>query len=232
MTIGTIKVSLVLLACTAIASAQEEVRIPAIDVSQVGAPIEIKGEIVAKDKPSEITPYSFDGDFYVSNNSTKPILLMIIKLDVVSPFKISINYTEVQDYFFESSIPKPGSTVRVHRFLGTFGEPKGPYEPFRVESSAHASVVFVQFVDGSSWGDAASAEGALRDRQLSLHQLELLREESVKQGKKEFAETLSRSTVLQPILELQNLYREAGELAPVVAKVSGMLQNARARSTP
>ena len=117
MTIRRTKVGLVLLACTAIAWAQKEVRIPAMEVHQVGAPVKIRGEIIAKDQPSEITPYSFDGDLYLTNESTKPILLMVIKLDVISSFKISLNYTEVQDYFFESSIPQPGSTVKLHRVL-------------------------------------------------------------------------------------------------------------------
>jgi len=232
MTIRRRKVGLALLAWTAIAWAQKEVRIPAAEVHQVGAPVRIRGEVTAKDQQSENTPYTFEGDLYLTNESTKPILLLIMQLDVISPFKISLNYTEVQDYFFESSIPQPGSTVKLHRVLGAFGEPKGPYETFPVESSAHARVVFVQFVDGSSWGDFAAAKKALRDRQLSLHQLEILREESKKEGQKEFAEALSQPTNLQPISQLQDLFHEGGVLAPVVAKVNGMLDNASARSTP
>jgi hypothetical protein len=89
--------------------------------------------------------------------------------------------------------------------------------------------MFVQFVDGSSWGDSAAAAKSLRDRQLVLEQLEILKEDEKREGRKEFLEALSQPTILQPILSLQDLYSEKRDLSLVVGRVNDMLENARVR---
>ncbi len=226
----------IFLTFTTIVWAQRQVRIPAEVVDQQGAPAKISGEVVAKDISSDSAPsrtaHSFNADLYLTNESAKPILLMIIDLKVISPFKISLDYTEVEDYFFESTIPQPGSTVELRRNLGTFGEPQGPYEPFTVVPSTRATVVFLQFMDGSTWGDAVAAEKALRDRQRALEQLELLKVDEKKESRKQLLAEIEQPTSLQPISSLQDLYRGKKDLAVVETKVNDMLKNARRRKMP
>jgi hypothetical protein len=73
---------------------------------------------------------------------------------------------------------------------------------------------------------------ALQDRQLSLKQLEILKEDYQKRSEEEFPTELLKPTLLQPILGLQELYGENRELAPVLARLEDMLENARGHSTP
>jgi hypothetical protein len=221
----------VLLAGTPFAGAQSKSVLPVLDVSEAGAPLRVAGSVTAKDQPSELPRYSFEGDIEMSNVSSKPILLMVLTLDVLSALPVSLNYREERDYFFESKTLQPGSSTKLQRVLGRFGEPSRK-EDFAVEVKpfARAKVAFVQFSDGSSWGYAAAAEQVLRNRQLSLKQLELLNEDYRKRSEEEFLDEFLQPTLLQPIFGLQELYRERRDLAPVLARLDDMLENARTRS--
>jgi hypothetical protein len=221
-----------LLVGTTFVAAQSESVLPVVDISEAGAPLRIAGRVTAKDQPSQVPRYSFEGDIEMSNVSGKPILLMVVTLEVVSALPVSLNYREERDYFFESKTLQPGASAKLQRGLGKFGEPSRK-EDFAVEvkPSARARVTFVQFSDGSSWGDASAAEQVLRNRQLSLKQLELLDEDYRKRTGEEFLSEFLQPTFLQPIFGLQELYREKRDLAPVLARLDDMLENARARST-
>jgi hypothetical protein len=152
---------------------------------------------------------------------------MIAEVDVLSSPPIRLNYSEEDDYFFESKILQPSSTVKLQRVLGTFGEPNRSRESFVVEQSAQGRVVFVQFIDGSTWGDPVAAERLLRDRRLSLKQLEILIDDYRRQGEEEFVKALLQPTLLQPIMELQELYHEKKDSPQVVARLNDMIENAR-----
>jgi hypothetical protein len=224
---------LVLVAGVAVGAAQTKSVLPVVDASKAGAPLMIKGAVTANDQPSDVLRYSFQSDIEMTNVSEKSIVLMIVALDVVSTLPVSLNYRAENDYFFESEMLEPGSAAKLQRVLGRFGEPDRK-EDFAVDvkSTARATVAFVQFSDGSTWGDAAAAEGLLRNRQLSLKQLEILKNDYRARSEAEFLNELLRPTVLQPIFALQAVYREKRDLAPVLAKLEDMLENARAHGMP
>jgi hypothetical protein len=224
----------VLLACTriGIAEAQKESAIPVMEVSDAGAPVRITGHITAKDQLSEVLRYSFEGDVDLTNVSSEPILLMVAKIDVASKLPVSLSYSEEDDYFFESKMLRPGSSAKLQPVLGTFGEPQRSRKSFVAEPSARARIVFVQFLNGSTWGDPVAAERLLRNRRLSLKQLEILKEDYRRQGEEEFQKTLLQPTLLQPIMALQDLYHEKGDLILVLARLDEMLENARTHATP
>jgi hypothetical protein len=222
----------VLLTIAVVAGAQSKSVLPVSDVSKAGAPLKVAGRVTAKDQPSEVPRYSFESDIEMTNVSSKPILLMTVTLDIACTLPVGLKYSEEDDYFFESKMLQPGSMAKLQRVLGRFGEPSRK-EDFtnEVNPSARSSVAFVQFSDGSTWGDAAAGERLLRNRQLSLKQLETLKEDYRKKGAAEFLNELLQPTLLQPVFSLQELYREKRDLALVLAGLDDMLENARARST-
>jgi hypothetical protein len=222
---------LILLLSATIAGAQQEKAIPIMEVSEAGAPVRITGLVTARDQPSEATRYSFEGNLDLINASRKPILLIVARVDVVSTLPISLSYSEEDDYFFEPKILQPGSTTKLQRILGEFGEPQRSHASFASEPSARARILFVQFLDGSTWGDPESAERLLRNRKLSVNQLETLEEDYQREGKEVFQKALLKPTLLQPVTVLQDLYHEKRDLTPVLTRLNEMLENARTRST-
>jgi hypothetical protein len=233
MNVLTKVVWLVLLASTAAAWAQSESVLTVVQVSKAGAPVTVTGRVTAKDQPSEVLRYSFEGDVEMTNISGRAILLMIVDLNIVSTLPISLDYLEEDDYFFEPKMLEPGSIAELQRRLGRLGEPSRKDDFTKeVKPSARAKVLFVQFSDGSTWGDAAAGERLLTNRQLSLKQLELLKEDYQKRSEEEFSNELLKPTLLQPILSLQELYRENKDLALVLARLEDMLENARGHLTP
>ena len=220
---------LAVLTSTVIAEAQSERVIPVVEVNGTG-PVRVAGRVIAKDQPSEAPRYSFEANVEMTDVSAKPILLIVVTLDALSTLPVSFNYREEKDYFFEPDMLQPGSIARLQGVLGRFGEPSRKEDfSVKVEPSARVKVAFVQFSDGSSWGEARAAEQALRNRQLSLRELEFLNEEYRQRSVEEFLSEFLQPTLLQPIFSLQELYRENLDLAPVLARLDSMLKNARAR---
>lgn len=222
----------VLLAGTSLTTTQSESVLPVVDVSHSGAPLKVTGTVTANDQSSEVPRYSFAANVAMTNVSAKPILLMLVTLDIVSALPMSLNYLEEEDYFFEPRPLQPQSSAMLQRVLGKFGEPSRKDDLLaKVRSSAHAKVIFVQFSDGSSWGDAVAAERSLSNRQKALERLEVLDEVYRNRGKKEFLNQLLQPTLLQPIFSLQYLYHQKGDLTLVLANLDNMLQTACARSS-
>lgn len=221
----------VLLAGTSLTATQSESVLPVVDVSYSGAPLKVTGTVTASDEPSEVPRYRFAANVAMTNVSAKPILLMLVTLDIVSTLPMSLNHLEEEDYFFEPRLLQPQSSAILQRALGKFSEPSRKEDLLaKVRPSAHAKVVFVQFSDGSSWGDAVAAERSLSNRQKALERLEVLDQVYRKRGKKEFLSQLLQPTLLQPIFSLQYLYRQKGDLTPVLASLDNMLQTACARA--
>ena len=92
------------LVATAVAELPKETTIPVVDVSALDAPVKISGLVATKDQPTKTLRYSFETNVSIANVSTKPILLMVVKLEVISPYKIRLNYSEEDDFSFESQI--------------------------------------------------------------------------------------------------------------------------------
>ena len=88
-------------------------------------------------------------------------------------------------------------------------------------------MVFVQFLDGSMWGDAGASERFMNTRQHSMIELENLAAVYRTEGESKFLRDLSRATELEPIFALQRLYEEEKAVGPVVTKIDDMLRNAR-----
>jgi hypothetical protein len=222
---------LMVLVSTNVTWAQKESDIPIVELSKAHAPVRITGQITTKDQPSDVIRYSIAGDIDLKNVSTQPIILMVARIDVISGLPVDLNYSENEDYFFESKILQPGSAAKLRQVLSKFGEPQGSRNPLVVtKPSARARTIFVQFLDGSTWGETAAAKQPLWDRRESLRRLEILEENYRTQGEEGFLKSLLQPTLLQPVMALQDIYHEKRDLSLVLARLNEMRENARERS--
>ena len=123
------------------------------------------------------------------NLSNKPVLLLIGVLEAVGPYSDG-GYRLIEDRFFSQDVIQPGDTFRL--MTGTTGrgeccinpldEPRDPKSAFRVE--------FVQFADGSIFGDSAKAKDVLANRSSTLLALRKLDRTYSAQGEQKFLSEL------------------------------------------
>ena len=126
--------------------------------------------------------------------------------------------------FFTSEMLKPDASDVWHDSFGPFGEPTGETELKPEEPRATARIIFVQFEDGSIWGDPAKADDASRDRVLTQNELKLLIETYRTEGKEQFFTELMKPTRLAAIGTLQRLYADTKDTDRVITKAVSMLK--------
>jgi hypothetical protein len=198
------------------------------DMSEPGAPIKISGDVIFEEDESKLLPYSIATDITFSNLVTKSILLSIVNLKLVSTH-IRDFHTEDDDYFFQRHVLQPSSPAHL-RITVPFGRSIPPYQARATKATAEARVLFVQFLDGTTWGDSSSA-GPISERRIAARNVLESLSELYKAGREQdFLDQLSRTTELQPILTLQNLYDKTKNIATVATRVEEMLQNAKVHS--
>jgi hypothetical protein len=218
--------SFVLLSATAFGSPQM-LSIHMTDESPNDCPVTLSGLAVAKDEPSKPLRYSFTTTIYATNNSQKSILLVVIKIAFTGTGRFDISDTRDDDYFFASDTFNSRDTKKLEDFLGPMGAPQAKVENYSLDPKASAEVAFVQFGDGSTWGDLVVGEHILRNRAPTWNALRSLAETYRTNGKQQFLRELREPSQLQTIRYLQNLYESNGnDASAVIKKLDNMLEYA------
>ena len=113
-----------------------------------------------------------------------------------------LHFTSSNDYFFTGGVLAPDDSAGVNsgpaRF---FAHPQGDIQKEARDSSnqavtASAEIEFVQFQDGSTWGDDEMETEAFSDRSATLHKLESLQKVYAEQGERAFLDALEEPTML------------------------------------
>jgi hypothetical protein len=202
----------------------QQTTIAVVNISESGSPVLLSGTVTAGDEGSGVLRYSLTKDISCTNVSTKNILLAITRIKVTRLTTIDVDETRSEDYFFTSEVLKPDATDVWHDSFGPFGKPTGETELKPEEPRAAARIIFVQFADGSIWGDPTQAEDALRDRADTERELKLLVETYRTQGNEQFLTELTKPTRLGGIGILQRLYADTKDTDRVIRKVVSMLK--------
>jgi hypothetical protein len=191
----------------ALSSYSQEVHLT--DTSPAGSPLALSGTVIFADDGSQSTPYSLEIRASAQNVSSKSVLLLKVSVEILTNGASAVEPDEyTNDYYFSSDLLAPDSVVQI-----PFPNPH--YGP-RVRDkdslfSAKARVEFVQFEDGTTWGDGKRVKEAFRARQLTLYELNVLRDAYSKSGDEGFSIELMRTPLMLPALtELQNTYKKNG----------------------
>jgi hypothetical protein len=219
----TLVVALVL-AAPMFAPAQESTTF-AIEASGNGSPVVLSGTVTATDNGSGRLPYSLEKHFFVTNTSSRNIVLMITEINVTGMTKIDQHETRVDEYFFAAEVFEPGTTRMIDESFGPFGVTSDKVDSQPEEPGAVARIVFVQFADGTTWGDVAT-QYVMHDRVLTCKELELLADTYRRQGEQSFIARLLESSELPGISNLQQLYLADKNADSVIKKIGGMLRYA------
>ena len=188
---------------------QEPVDVPFEDAALTASPITATGKISVQETvaANEVKSW-WEENVDATNRSTKPILLVIGEFDAISPH--SNGGTRLtMEYFFGDPI-SPGETFSL--VTRSFVQDSCCMNPLREthEPKATFRLMFVQFLDGSTFGDAAQAENALANRDRTLKALRTLAQVAAK-DKRRFQLQLERELRLDDTLGVFASIRETQE---------------------
>ena len=211
--------------------AEQESFISVVDRSFRGSPLLVKGNVTAKDRPREKLRYSVAGRVWLTNISSKPILLTIVSLEGTNVPGVNDKWS--QDYYFSDSF-EPQSTENHEWTFGPFvsrmevksdeGSKWVDLEPERgAPQKVTASVLFVQYADGSSWGDKEEANTVLAVRKQTIERLMALASIYREKGETALVDALSESTDLPAVSSLQNFCQHNNDKSKVVDRLFRML---------
>jgi hypothetical protein len=179
------------------------------DSSPLGSPLALSGTILFTDDGSQEIPYSLEVHAAAKNISARRVLLFKVSLETLSDGAPSGPHEYTNDYYFSSELFEPDSVIKIPFDFPRFGPRISLDHAPRI--SASARVEFVQFEDGTAWGDSNSGKEALRIRTLTLHELNVLKDKYAEAGDTGFSETLvSASRTLPAVTTLQHIYKKDG----------------------
>ena len=192
-----------------------------------GSPLLISGTVTAIESESPVRRSLIKRNVLLTNASSKGILLTVVQLSVSGLSLVNVNATLENDYFFSAEVFSPSSTQN-------YEQPFGPVTKTGTSAKAEeatqpralASVKFVQFADGSTWGIPLAGKHALDERQLLWQELRVLADTYQTKGANEFVAKLRQPSSLAVITNMQHLYAETHNPVIVSDKVSAMLRQA------
>jgi hypothetical protein len=212
----------------------EPVTVQIKDASAPGSPVVLSGTATAKDAGSGVLRYSLAVKVSAVNVSGRDVLLMVVERNISGLSSIGVDGPWSQEYFFSTEIFSCGTAENFNHVIGPFGTSEREVDETSAapgEPRAIFSVVFVQFVDGSMWGNMVKAKPTLQERRSTLNMLKSLRETYAVQGEKEFVSELMKKSSLNVIYQVQKIYQTKGNDAEAALKaIEGMLDQAELHS--
>lgn len=216
-------------------SIREQQRYELSDASGHLSPVRIAGYVTFSDDPSKVTRYSYQVDASATNVSNDSVLLLSVRFQTSGGSAPGLDYVYENDYFFREGALAPGALESVHLSPYGFGAPivngvplVETIDPSALKPTATAQVKFVQFTDGSTWGDQDAAADVLTARRGTVRQLAALEQTYVQSGEKAIRGELSKETLLPYINWLQAACKNNLDYSRcALDRVQGMLEAAR-----
>jgi hypothetical protein len=180
-----------------LASSTNEEPLAEAIVQNDDSPLRLSGTVTAKDQGLGVLRYSLERKLVGTNLSKLAILLAVIHLKIADMSVIDSDNILEDDYFFGPNVIAPDATKSFDGTIGPFGKSIGSGVIDRVkEPEATAAVMFLQFADGSVWGDRDRAEHVMQLRKDLWEGLQSLRNTYQAKGQKEFVARMLQPTNL------------------------------------
>ena len=196
-------------------------------------PLRIYGKIeVIERQPGN--EYACATRITATNVASKEILLLISRIHVPplsggGDVALTGERTEtrVDEFVFADTPLQPGATHEWVSILPPFTKLTRT-DAQSLKPSGEFEVLFVQFADGSSWGDPALAEGSLLQRKLTLNRLEQLLNALSEGGLDAFRRELLPIQDLPLMQRLREMVKK-GEVEEAVTRARQKRDTARRR---
>ncbi len=174
--------------------------------SAKGCPIRVSGYVSFTEDDSKPAPFNYKLIASAHNMTNKVILLFVVSFEAQGPQGPAYSSTYQGEHFFDADGFEPATTENVQTPPFVVGQTvvdgrpvlEGPFRP-----RAAVRVRFVEFADGSVWGDLDAAKETLSARQATVHELESLQRLYSASTKQEFLSEFSKPSLYLSIAALQ-----------------------------
>jgi hypothetical protein len=195
-----------------------------VDNSPPASPVVLYGTATKGDESLEFKQ-SYKAHVSIVNVSRKSILLMVTEINARG-IGINGNFRDIDDYFFKPDAFQPDATKKLETTIGPFKEPKETTAASNITLAIHAA--FVQFVDGSTWGDPHVGKEVvdLTERMAVWKKLQVLEKKYQTKGEDEFLNELMKPSQPVDIRLLQSVYTQKNDSKAVLEKIKIMIRAA------
>ena len=188
-----------------------------VDKSPQDAPVSLSGTATTGSDPQSRLTFRIS----VRNLSEKDIILRVLRIEIFEPSQQNGPRSVVRsdECFFGSQLFAAHSTDTIE---------EAPYSPYEqpTPSVVEVASVFVQFADGSTWGDPDEGEEALADREVILKELADLAMTYQTEGAAQFGSLLMKLRPDGMINQLRSSYQATGDAESTMKLLNQTLQNA------
>jgi hypothetical protein len=206
-----------------------ESTIQVVDKSSPASPIAISGIAIAPNTQAGAPPAGCKAKLTLRNVSTKPIVVSVIHLEVNGRGYQEWNLTHQEDNFYSDRQLEPGAPLTIESAQKPLPQQVAAPADERVPK-AIASVQYVEFLDGSTWGDPLVRDQVRNERQIHLQNLKELWQVYQTGGDPELEIALSKPFSDDAVGVLQAMYRDTNNLRIVTDKLAKMLAMAEAHT--
>ncbi len=175
-------------------------RISLRDTSERGSPVRIAGYVTLQDNPAEnIRSYWVRASG--KNVSKKGISAWSASIETTGGNGPELNLNESHDFFFTGDVVAPNGADGVtscptRLVLGVGNGTSSTHTADAAAPTASVRVMFVQFSDGSTWGDPDEAAKVHQLRRETLQKIQSLQQVYSERGEKAFMDALAQPTAL------------------------------------
>jgi len=174
------------------------------DISEHDSPLQIIGKVLFQTTPAVLT---YEVEAVVKNVSKKDVLFWSM---LVRTSDGVLDFTSSNDYFFTGDVLASDDSAGVTSGpINLVAHPQGdtPAREKRHSSNrpvtASAEIEFVQFQDGSTWGDSDTETKAFQARRASFQKLQSLQKVYAQVGERAFLDALAEPTMLACVERIQ-----------------------------
>jgi hypothetical protein len=204
--------------------------IPIADGSAVGSPISLRGTITFG--PGTVSDCTVTGH----NNSSRMIVAYVLDLRAVLPDGQPFWYTQSHDHFLRDEAmlnmasPQPQLDFDAYLDCGD-----APFTARTTQPQATIEVKFVQFDDGSTWGDDAAVQNVMLQRKETLAYMNLLETAYAKGGSSALDASLHQPPVHQrgtvQVLPKRQILLNLNDTQAAIKMIDQFLTSAQAHAS-
>jgi len=217
----------------------ETITIPLIDKTGAASPFEAGGRFLLEEAThGNQLEWSWGEKVAIKNISSKPVLLFIATITEIGRYPKGQHaapgdgptYVIEDDRFFSENLIRPGESLTIRDAKPGTTRVACCIDPLaqRSDPIGQYYLGFVQFADGSTFGDPAEARDALALRETILRGLRELNQAYAEQGEQGFAAMLKEQSpfsATSPFGQIINKYKEGG-IGPAIGTTRDMLTTA------
>lgn len=214
-------------------ASSQQLTVAVTDKSGEGSPLVSTGFVTISQVSLERQhAWTYEDRLSSRNLSPKPIMTIVEVLDVSYPDGTMVRDIKQYDAFFQSELINPGFSY-AHQPHHQTAAVSNPDAHESREPHVEAKVIFVEFSDGTTFGDLSAAKPLLDLRQSLWQSLKDLVSVYEKGGDSAFSAALAKpapAPEFEPVLDRLRAARASGGVPEQVARIRQMLRIANERS--